>query len=125
MIALRIAPADAAHALAGLSAADPRGLLDEGDIADMCQRGECVRLVDGHGRVGVFLLRMHPSRGAVWIEAAGGGGGDDMCAAMHGMLVRAGARSIAFQTARPGLVRRTRRLGYEQTGVIMRWSANA
>jgi hypothetical protein len=119
MIVQRIAPEAAAEALTGLEQLDPRGMCAPGDLVPMCQAGECYELQTGEGGRAVIVITR--ANGVVWIDAAAGGGGVDLCASIHDLVRQLGGRSIAFQTARRGLVDRAQRLGYRQTGYIMRF----
>jgi hypothetical protein len=113
----RIHPSEAAEALAGLAGLDPRGMVTEADIPAMCEHGTCLRVTEGSSSAVVVVCERN---GVSWIEAAAGDGPDDLTRAIDDALIAAGARALAFQTARPGLVRRAKRLGYRVTGYIMR-----
>ena len=122
MIEVRaIAAPQAAHDLAGLARLDPRGMLSDADIPAMCDRGQCFELVATDGRArAVYVLEVH--NGVAWISAlAGAGQGMDICKVFDGVTTHqaAGLHRLAFQTARPGLVRKMSGLGYRITGWIM------
>lgn len=63
--------------------------------------------------------------GGLFITAASGEGRRDLTDCILGLLEQAGAASVAFQTRRPGLIRKAARRGYRvegevANGVIMR-----
>lgn len=117
MIVRAITPGEAAARLSGLHVADPRGMATDADTRAMCAAGVCFEVRDDSGAAVVVV---HERGGVHWIDAAGGGGGRDLAGAIDQALIAAGARSIAFQTKRPGLVRRAQRQGYKVAGYIMR-----
>lgn len=122
MIEVRPIPApQAAHQLVGLARLDPRGMLSDADIPAMCDRGECFELVAADGRLrAVYVLEVR--NGVAWVSAlAGSGQGLDVCQVFDGVTTRqaAGLQRLAFQTARPGLVRKMSGFGYRVTGWIM------
>lgn len=117
MIVRAITPSDAAARLAGLHVADPRGMATGDDTLAMCKAGTCFELSDG---CGLAVVVVHERNGVHWVDAAGGSGGRDLAGAIDHVLTAAGARSIAFQTKRLGLVRRAQRQGYKVAGYIMR-----
>ena len=109
---------EAAQRLQGLEYLDPRGLATAADIAPMCQAAtHCFRVADA---VGDAVIVVHLQNRVAWIEAAAGGGGDNLCRAIDAVVGALDADAIAFQTARPGLVRRAKQLGYSVAGHIMR-----
>jgi len=113
-----VTPAEAAQALAGLSALDPRGLCREADLLPMCQAAaHCLSVEDKTGRA---LIVVNVVNGVHWIEAAGGGGGDNLCPFIDAAMDNLGAVSVGFQTMRPGLVKRAHQLGYRTAGFILR-----
>lgn len=112
-----ISPDEAAKALQGLDGMDPRGLMQPQDIAAMCSNGQCVEIEHEGGKAVMVLTSRN---GVLWVNAAAGAGPVCLTSAMDQALQASGARSIAFQTARPGLVRKAKRLGYRVTGYIMR-----
>lgn len=113
----RIEPDEAARRLAGLAGMDPRGTSTEADILPMCQAGACVEVSDAQGAAVVVLQSVN---GVAWINIAGGGGGANLCPAIDAAAASIGAAAVAFQTKRPGLVRRAESLGYHVAGYIMR-----
>lgn len=114
-----IAPKIAAARLAGVSKLDPRGMASEADIPGMCQAGLCLEVADDSGAA-VLVVRLDNAGGVAWVDAAGGGGGRDLCGAIDAALSDMPINAIAFQTKRPGLVRRAKRAGYYVAGYIMR-----
>ena len=112
-------PRTAAERLAGLAELDPRGLTTEADILPMCEAGLCVEVADDSGAA-VVVVRLGNPAGIAWIDAAGGGGGRDLCQAIDDAVSELPINAVAFQTARPGLVRRAKRNGYRVTGYILR-----
>lgn len=122
MIEVRHIPApQAAHQLAGLARLDPRGMLSEADIPAMCDRGQCFELVAADGRArAVYVIEV--CNGVAWVSAlASTGRGIDVCKIFDGVTTQqaTGLQRLAFQTARPGLVRKMSGLGYRVTGWIM------
>lgn len=116
----RIAPAEAAKALAGLHGLDPAGLMGPADVLPMCQRGDCWALEVPGGRA-VYVTRL--IRGGVWIDAAAGQApGVDLAAALDAVIgaQAEGCTHLAMQTARPGLVRRLEPKGWRVAGWIMK-----
>lgn len=120
MIEVRIiTPAAAAHQLAGLQHLDPRGMLTDADMHRMCDHGQCFEAV-GEGARAVYVL--HVANGVAWCNAlSGDGAGLDLCAVVDAAITQQseGLRRVAFQTARPGLVKKMSRLGYHVTGWVM------
>lgn len=115
--ARRIAPGAAALALRGCEGLDPRGLCEPGDIGGMCEAGECYEAAGA-----VFVLA--PRNGVAWVDAAKGertaGAALAIDAAVSDEAKRRGLRAVAFQTARPGLVRKLAPRGYRVVGWIVR-----
>jgi hypothetical protein len=114
----RLAPAEAAQALAGCEALDPRGLCAAGDIEAMCERGQCFGLAGPASAVYVLTVR----NGVVWVDALKGAGDVDITAAVDEVLTAQaeGAEAIGLQTRRRGLVRKLQQRGYRVTGWVMR-----
>ena len=98
---------------------DPAGMATPRSVA---QTGQAYRLQTTAGEL-VFNVTKTAS-GAMWIEAAAGNGADDLTAAGFEMIEAiaqaAAAHSVGFQTARPGLVRKAQRHGYEVVGWILK-----
>ena len=120
-----VEPATAAAMLAGCAGLDPTGIMRERGIADMVARGACfVAASADHEGEAVIVVRI--VNDVAWIDACKGVGP----APWVGLLlpaIEAQARgqrpacgAVAFQTARPGLVRQAKRQGYRVTGWILR-----
>lgn len=111
-----IAPDDAARALAGIDALDPRGLMDAAGLHELAQRGQCFALTGAADAVYV----VHVRNGVAWIDAFKGTG-PDLVAVLAELIEHQaeGCHAVAFQTARPGLVRKASRHGYRVTGWIL------
>lgn len=111
----------AALALAGCERLDPTGMTDAAGILAMCQGGACFALGDGE-RVGLVYVLRAQNR-VLWVDAARGTGPVNLTAELDLALAeqarRHGMRAVAFQTARPGLVRKMRSRGYKVAGWIM------
>lgn len=108
----------AAQLLAGASALDPAGLVSEDAIAAMCARGACVAAT-AEGSQAVYVV--HVANGVAWIDAARGFGAADWTALLLPIIEAQtkGVRRVAFQTARPGLVKRAQAHGYSVRGWIL------
>jgi len=116
-------PAAAAQLLAGIERRDPAGTATLADVARDAACGLCfaateattdsraVYVVDAHH--GQLRVRWCMGEGAVdWTRT--------LLPAIEAQAARAGLHSVAFQTARRGLVRLAERQGYEVTGWILR-----
>jgi hypothetical protein len=117
----RLDPETAATLLAGLDKRDPRGIAQPADVLEMVKRGECMAITQqGTGQCVVVL---NVNRGQGWINAAQGEGQGDITglalAAVEAMA-RGRLDSIAFQTMRPGLVRKAEKRGYGVVGWILK-----
>lgn len=88
----------------------------------IAQHGECFQLRTGSG-VAVFVLRRE---GAVmWIDGAGArvrskGLTEEGLAVIEATARLCGCTTVAFETVRPGLVRKSKASGYRVAGYIMR-----
>jgi len=117
-----ITPERAAAALAGIEQLDPTGQTEPGDLLPMCERGACFELTAGDSTA-VYVLTL--KNGVVWVDAGKGTGPLDLTNTLREIVehqaqsVPGGARSIAMQTARRGLVRKLGRQGYRVTGYII------
>lgn len=96
---------------------DPRGLATPETIA---ARGAAFELQTGNGS-GVFVLERKGDQ--VWVHGASGQAAEDLTAIGLKLIEQgaqlAGARQVAFSTARRGLVRKAERAGYRVTGWII------
>ena len=113
-----IAADEAARRLAGCEHFDPRGICGPGDIAALCERGQCFALDGPCDAVYVLTVR----NAVVWIDAAKGSGAVDVLATIDAVVTAQseGLRAIALQTARPGMVKKLERRGFRVTGWILR-----
>lgn len=111
----------AARMLAGVERHDPLGVMTPADLAQLCERGLCFG-VEARGGQAVYVLHVDHAAGLVQVLAAKGAASPDLTMTVLPVIEAqcAGLRSIAFQTARPGLVRKARRQGYRVTGWILR-----
>lgn len=107
----------AAAVMAAAGVADPAGLHTPASIA---ASGHCYALETDAGR-GVFVCEKRG--GQLWIHGAGSTDGTGMIHTgmdtAEALSRHAGCDSVAFQTARPGLVRIAKRRGYRVVGVIL------
>ena len=106
---------EAERAFVAAGATDPEGLATPSSIA---AAGKCFQLQFPHGSA---VLSVGHESGALWCYGLAGQG-RDMTRAADAVLMRlarlSGCSRIGFQTARPGLVRRCKGLGYTVTGVV-------
>lgn len=113
-----ISEAEALEELQSTTRNDPTGLATHESIA---AAGQAFELQAGGGG-GLFVVS---KRGAMlWIHAAHGGDSADDLTELGLQLIeemarRAGCDTVGFQTARPGLVKKTTQLGYKATGWIL------
>lgn len=116
----RLDAATAAAMLAGLEKFDPRGIATAADLGAMTAGGECFALTDDAGAQCIYVIRVR--NGQAWIQAAAGHGAADVTALTLPTieLQASHLQSVAFQTMRPGLVRKASKLGYRVTGWILR-----
>jgi hypothetical protein len=115
-----IAPRLAASMLAGAERYDPRGVMRADDVQAMCERGLCFAATV-NGSQGVYVL--HVKNGQAWVQAGAGFGAADLTRAVLPAIelqVAGYAESVAFQTMRPGLVRKAEALGYRRVGWILK-----
>jgi hypothetical protein len=114
-----LAPDLAAGLLAGCSHLDPRGTTTERDIEAMTRGGQCYAATAPQGQC-VYVVKI--ANGVAWVDAIKGTGPVDWTFAASKIIEAQakGLRAVAFQTARPGLVRRMKREGYRVTGWVMR-----
>jgi hypothetical protein len=94
-------------------------------VASMAAVGRCFVLSEDGRDIGAYVLQRQGDE--CYILAAAGQAEFDMTAALATILEghARGLKSIAFQTRRPGLVRKARKYGYRiagrvENGVIMR-----
>jgi hypothetical protein len=114
-------PDTAAAMLAGVERHDPRGILTRADLRAMCDNTACIAAtVDGGGQAVLLVAVRHRQ---AWIEAAKGHGGADLVRDVLPAVELAAmpaCDSVAFRTARRGLVRKAMKQGYQVTGWVMR-----
>lgn len=94
---------------------DPQGSATPSQV---CARGECFALDTDSGRL-VYVLQLCGSQ--LWILAAAGtlqNGSVRGLAVIESQARQVPARSVVFQTARPGLVRITKKLGYQVKSTV-------
>ena len=109
----------AAAALQGVAALDPRGIGTDADMLQAARAGRCFELA-GDGVRAVYVLEVH--EGSVWVQALRGAGDVDLCEVMDGLVTAQcqGFKTMGFQTARRGLMRKATRLGWRVSGWILR-----
>lgn len=115
----RLDAGTAAKMLQGVERFDPRGTATAADVLAMASQGHCFAATVGDAQC-VYVLNVH--NGQAWINAAKGQGAADLTGLVLPAveLQASQLKSVAFQTARPGLVRKAKRLGYRVTGWIMK-----
>jgi len=90
------------------------------DVAALFAGGQFWKVEEGGAIVGAMLTHSHGDE--LWVDIAVGRAPEDLVALMAAHLDSQGAgfRSIGFQTARRGLVRKIARHGYEIEAYILR-----
>lgn len=115
---LRPIPAHiAAQRLASVAELDPSGMTTPEALAAHCKAHQCAESTGQDGRASVAYAVVN---GVVWVIAAAGDGQGMTAQLTSDLAAVPGARAIAFQTKRRGLVRRAERLGFQVCGYIMR-----
>lgn len=118
----RLTPEAAAHALIGLEKHDPRGISTQQDLQRWASEGQCFAVGTSQAQA-VYIV--NEQAGQIWVQAAKAEG-TKAPNFVHVLteVIKAQAQgrchSIGFQTARPGLVRKARREGFEVVGWIMK-----
>ncbi|CAN0621104.1 conserved protein of unknown function [Burkholderia multivorans] len=109
--------------LARVDAFDTTGGVDT--VASMTAAGRCFVISQDGRDVGAYVLQRQGDE--CFVLAAQGGADFDVTALLAGVLEghARGLRSIAFQTRRPGLIRKAKKHGYSiagraPAGVVMR-----
>jgi hypothetical protein len=117
----KLTPLDQAQAQAAFTVTpvpDPSGMSTPESLAAAGQAFE----LSAAGGSGVFVVTKKGTR--LWIEAAAGAAADDLTAMglelIEEMAQRAECIEVAFQTARPGLVRKANQRGYQVAGWILK-----
>lgn len=120
--ALTVRPISAASAVArlgGVAALDPAGLTAGAE--DLVRCGQAFE-VDGEAGSAVFVVAVR--NGCAFVVAAKGAGSIDMTTLLDRVITQGatndGCTSIAFQTARPGLVKKLTKRGFRVTGWILK-----
>lgn len=116
----RLQPDLAAALLVGIESRDPVGRMTREQLPHKAAAGVCVAATteDGAGQV-VYVVRVE--NGVAWVDFAKGHGPADWTAIL-GPVIEAqtkGVRRVAFQTMRPGLVRKAKKQGYRVCGWIL------
>lgn len=110
----------ASEAAQALRAAGLRAPLECDTAERIAQHGECFALDFGRG-AGVCVLRRDGN--VLWVDAAAATRGDglteDGLQFVQAIARRIGARKIAFETNRRGLVRKARKAGCRVVGFVM------
>lgn len=109
----------AASLLVGCERLDPRGLLTAADLGDLARSGRCYLATADEGQC-VYVVKVE--NGVAWVDAIKGSGPVRWSLVMPPVIEAQakGLRAVAFQTARPGLVRQLAGQGYRVTGWVMR-----
>lgn len=110
----------AAALLVGCEHLDPAGRTTARDIPGMTRGGQCYAATSHDGAQVVYVVNV--SNGVAWIDAAKGAGPVPWSETLLPIIEAQskGLRSVGFQTARPGLVRKAERQGYRVAGWIMK-----
>ena len=117
----RIDAATAAAFLSGLAGQDPRGIVTADTLRQSAERGHCFAVTHASGAQAVYIIAVE--NGQAWVTACKGEGAavDFTRTLLPAIEHQAqGLAAVAFQTARPGLVRKARAMGYQVTGWIMK-----
>lgn len=117
----RIDPDTAAAWLSGSANLDPAGLTTERDIVGMTHTGQCFAATAPEAQA-VYILKVH--NGTAWVDALKGFGPLDWIETILPIIEAQakGCAAVAFQTKRPGLVRKAKKQGYIVAGYILRKS---
>ena len=119
IILSRLEPEFAAALLAGCEPLDASGRTGPGDIARMTASGQCFAATAEQAQA-VYVVQVKNS--VAWISATKGAGPLDWSALLLPIIEAQaqGCAAVAFQTARPGLVRKAARQGYQVAGWILK-----
>ena len=115
----RLEPQLCAALLAGTAKRDPSGRTSERDLSALAQHGQCFAAT-ATGAQAVYVLKVE--NGVAWISAVKGVGPVPWSELLLPVIESQaqGCAAVAFQTARPGLVRMAKRQGYTVTGWILK-----
>lgn len=116
----RIGADEAAARLAGVERHDPlHGIAAPADLRELAEGGECFA-IEGEAASAVYVLSV--VGGLVWVNAVKGGGRLDVARVLDGVITAQaeGARALGCQTARPGLVEKLQREGWQVAGWLLR-----
>ena len=115
----RLEPDLTAALLHGCQDLDPSGRTAAADLLPLASTGQCFAATAEQSQA-VYVI--HIKNGVAWIAAAKGSGPQDWSAALLPIIEAQakGCAAVAFQTARPGLVRKAQRQGYAVTGWILK-----
>lgn len=113
-----LSPAQAQAAFTATPVPDPRGTSTPASLAGAGQAFE----LTAAGGSGVFVVRKNGAQ--LWIQAAAGHAADDLTQLglelIEEMARHAECTEVAFQTERPGLVKKANQRGYEVAGWILK-----
>lgn len=113
-----ISEADAAEILHRNPVPDPTG---QATPESMAATGQAFEL-KAEGGAGTFIVRKNGLQ--LWVEAGVGRAADDLTAMglqlIEEIARQSGCTEVAFQTARPGLVRKSASMGYDTCGWIQK-----
>jgi hypothetical protein len=117
----RLEPALAAQLLAGCERLDPAGLCEAADIAAMAASGHCFAATADNAQA-VYVIKI--KNGTAWVDACKGFGGVAWANVLLPVIEAQakGLAAVAFQTARPALIKKAITQGYTVAGVILRKS---
>lgn len=105
--------------LTGCEHLDPRGITTAADLGNLARGGQCY-LASAEAGQCVYVVKVQ--NGIAWVDAIKGHGPVRWSLVMPPVIEAQakGLRAVAFQTARPGLVRQLEAQGYRTTGWVLR-----
>jgi hypothetical protein len=117
-----LSPGDAVRALAGVEKRDPLGKATFDSIVEYAFKGQCFEARTKGAAVAYIVTE---NAGSVWVTAAKASGAQSVnmvkvLAEIIPHQSQGRCTSIAFQTARPGLVRKAKKQGFEVVGWILK-----
>lgn len=109
----------AAAMLAGCEQLDPTGRSNAEAIEQITRDGLCFAAT-GEDSQAVYVIQV--DNGIAWVSACRGFGATDWTNVLLPVIEMQakGCAAVAFQTARPGLVRKAKQQGYSVTGWILK-----